>query len=78
MRTLIVGRFRRRVDAEGHLRVLKQMIPGVIYEIMFDITPEPTDSDDLTPPTLIGRKEKGELISPHLAGEGLGEKSIKE
>lgn len=48
MRTQIVGRFRRRSDAEGHLRVLKQIIPGVPYAIMFDITPE-----DLTLPTPI-------------------------
>ncbi|MCA1993222.1 MAG: hypothetical protein LDL41_14470 [Coleofasciculus sp. S288] len=49
MRTQIVGRFRRRVDAEGHLRILKQMIPAIHYEIMFDITPEPTNAKDLTP-----------------------------
>ncbi|HEY9637300.1 MAG TPA: hypothetical protein V6D14_28125 [Coleofasciculaceae cyanobacterium] len=47
----IVGRFRRRVDAEGHLRILKQLIPNVPFEIMFDITSEHTDSEDLTPPT---------------------------
>jgi hypothetical protein len=40
MRTLIVGRFRRRVDAEGHLRILKQMMPSVPFEIVFDIMPD--------------------------------------
>jgi len=45
----IVGRFRRRVDAEGHLKILKQLIPNVPFEIMFDITPEPTNLEDLTP-----------------------------
>ncbi len=49
MRSPIVGRFRRRGDAEGHLRVLKQMIPDVTYEIMFDITPQHIDSEDLAP-----------------------------
>ncbi len=44
----IVGRFRRRSDAEGHLQVLKRMIPAISYEIMFDITPEDTDSADLS------------------------------
>jgi hypothetical protein len=53
------------------------MIPCVAYEIIFDITPEPTDSDDLTPRP-IRSKEMEELISPLLAGEGLGERSIKE
>ncbi|HEY9650221.1 MAG TPA: hypothetical protein V6C95_06135 [Coleofasciculaceae cyanobacterium] len=49
MRTQIVGRFRRRGDAEGHLQILKQLIPGVAYEIMFDITPEPRDSENIVP-----------------------------
>jgi hypothetical protein len=40
MRTLIVGRFRRRVDAEGHLRILKQMMPNVPFEIIFDVIPD--------------------------------------
>ena len=40
MRTLIVGRFRRRVDAEGHLRILKQIMPSVRFAIMFDVPPD--------------------------------------
>jgi hypothetical protein len=40
MRTLIVGRFRRRVDAEGHLRVLKQIMPSVPFEVVFDVMPD--------------------------------------
>jgi len=47
MRSPIVGRFRRRVDAEGHLQVLKRMMPTVPFEIMFDVTPEQTDSQDI-------------------------------
>jgi hypothetical protein len=47
MRSSIVGRFRRRVDAEGHLRVLKQLMPTVPYAIVFDMTPEQTDSEDI-------------------------------
>jgi hypothetical protein len=47
MRSKIVGRFRRRVDAEGHLRVLQQMIPTVPFEIMFDVLPEETDVEHL-------------------------------
>jgi len=72
----IVGRFRRRVDAEGHLRILKQLIPNVPFEIMFDITPE---DEDLTPqpPSLRGKGEH-ESNSPLLAGEGLGERSSEE
>ena len=38
MHTLIVGRFRRRVDTEGHLRILKQLMPNVPFEIVFDVT----------------------------------------
>jgi hypothetical protein len=44
MRTLIVGRFRRRVDAEGHLRIFKQMIPSVPYEIVFDVMPDEVET----------------------------------
>ena len=40
MRTLIVGRFRRRVDAEGHLRILKQMMPSIPFAIVFDAMPD--------------------------------------
>ncbi len=44
MRTIIVGRFRRRVDAEGHLRILKQMIPSVPFEIVFDVMPDEVET----------------------------------
>ena len=52
----IVGRFRRRVDAEGHLRILKQLIPNVPFEIMFDIASE---DEDLTPPTPLPSPREG-------------------
>jgi hypothetical protein len=79
----IVGRFRRRVDAEGHLKILKQLIPNVPFEIMFDITSEHTDSEDLTPLTSslklrLPYKGRGEPDSPLLAGKGLGERSTEE
>ena len=45
----IVGRFRRRVDAEGHIRILKQLMPTVPFEIMFDIASEDTEEADSTP-----------------------------
>jgi hypothetical protein len=40
MRTLIVGRFRRRVDAEGHLRILKEIMPSVPFEVVFEVMPD--------------------------------------
>ena len=43
MRTLIIGRFRRRVDAEGHLRILKQLMPSIPFEIVFDVMPDNPD-----------------------------------
>jgi hypothetical protein len=75
----IVGRFRRRVDAEGHRKILRQLIPNVPFEIMFDITSEHTDSEDLTPqlPSLAGKGEPSSN-SPLRLGEGLGERSTKE
>ena len=71
----IVGRFRRRVDAEGHVKILKRMMPNVPFEIMFDVTPE---DEDLTPLTPLPYKGRGEPDSPLLAGEGLGERSTEE
>ncbi|HAG84845.1 MAG TPA: hypothetical protein DCL61_27780 [Cyanobacteria bacterium UBA12227] len=44
MRTLIIARFRRRVDAEGHLRILKQLMPSVPLEIVFDLIPDNSDN----------------------------------
>lgn len=73
----IVGRFRRRSDAEGHLQILKRMIPNVPFEIMFDINPEHTE--DLTPqPLSLAEKGEHESNSPLLQEEGLGERSTEE
>ena len=44
MRTIIVGRFRRRIDAEGHLRILKQMMPSIPFEIVFDVMPDEVET----------------------------------
>ena len=33
---ITVGRYRRRTDAEGHVRVLKQMIPDIELAIIFE------------------------------------------
>ena len=75
----VVGRFRRRVDAERHLKILKRMIPNVPFEIMFDITPEDTTLEDLTPPSpsLAGKGEH-EPNFPRLAGEAQAERSTEE
>jgi hypothetical protein len=34
----MVDRFRRRSDAEAHLRVLRQINPDAVYEILFDVS----------------------------------------
>ncbi len=69
----IVGRFRRRVDAEGHRKILKQLIPNVPFEIMFDITSEHSDSEDLTPQqsSLLGKGEP-DSNSPLKSRRGAG------
>ena len=36
IQSVIVGRFRRRVDAEEHLKFLRQRIPKVKFFIVFD------------------------------------------
>jgi hypothetical protein len=33
---LIVARFRRRTDAEGHLRILKHMVANAEFAIVFE------------------------------------------
>lgn len=38
---LTVARFRRRSDAEGHLRALKQVMPQAEFAIMFESPREP-------------------------------------
>jgi hypothetical protein len=37
----VIARFRRRNDAEAHMRVLQQQAPTVRYEVVFDAGGEP-------------------------------------
>lgn len=43
MENQIVGRFRRRSDAEAHLQVLCRLIPGVSFTLIFNVGVEPQD-----------------------------------
>lgn len=38
LQQITVGRFRNRSDAEGHLRVLKQLMPQSQFAIVFDLS----------------------------------------
>jgi hypothetical protein len=38
LQQITVGRFRNRSDAEGHLQVLKQLIPQSQFAIVFDLS----------------------------------------
>jgi hypothetical protein len=40
MQRTIVGRFRSRSDADGHLRCLRQLIPHASFVVVFDLQPE--------------------------------------
>lgn len=40
MQRVIVGHFRSRSDAEGHLRCLRQLIPGASFVVVFDCQQE--------------------------------------
>ncbi len=44
MRSQLIIRFRRRNDAEAHLRILRANNPSASYEIVFDVFP-PEHSD---------------------------------
>ncbi|MEQ9373006.1 MAG: hypothetical protein RIG63_28890 [Coleofasciculus chthonoplastes F3-SA18-01] len=49
MQRTIVGRFRSRSDADGHLRCLRQLIPHASFVVVFDPQPdEETVSVSLT------------------------------
>jgi hypothetical protein len=36
MQRMIVARFRKRNDAEAHLKTLRQLTPETVYQIVFD------------------------------------------
>ncbi len=40
MQRAIVGRFRRRSDADGHLLCLRQLMPQVKFVVVFDLQPD--------------------------------------
>ncbi|EGK88703.1 hypothetical protein [Microcoleus vaginatus] len=33
----IVGRYRSRSDAEGHLQLFRQRVPNIRFEVVFDL-----------------------------------------
>ncbi|AOY81839.1 SPOR domain-containing protein [Moorena producens JHB] len=37
MQRVVVGRFRNRSDAEGHLKALKRLMPDAQFVIVFDV-----------------------------------------
>jgi hypothetical protein len=56
MQRTIVGRFRSRSDADGHLQCLRQLIPQASFVVVFDCQPdiEPgTDSPGTTEEVVI-------------------------
>lgn len=40
---VVVARFHRRVDAEGHLRFLRRSLPTVELQLVFDLPEEPAN-----------------------------------
>jgi hypothetical protein len=46
MQRLVVARCRRRNDAEEHLRVLRRLLPGARFVIVFDPALDRQDSSD--------------------------------
>jgi hypothetical protein len=50
LRHCIVARFRRRNDAESHLKLIRRLMPTVPFEIVFDVTPDERESKNpITP-----------------------------
>ncbi|NEO43649.1 MAG: SPOR domain-containing protein [Moorea sp. SIO4A3] len=46
MQRVVVGRFRNRSDAEGHLKALKRLMPDAKFVIVFDVG-NPMDKESL-------------------------------
>lgn len=46
MQRQVVARCRRRNDAEEHLRVLRRLLPGTSFAIVFDLALDRQDSSD--------------------------------
>ncbi|EGJ32117.1 MULTISPECIES: hypothetical protein [Moorena] len=45
MQRVIVARFRKRSDAEGHMQALKRLMPDAQFVIIFDIGEPITEED---------------------------------
>ncbi|NEO76817.1 hypothetical protein [Moorena sp. SIO4G3] len=41
MQRVVVARFRKRSDAEGHLKALKRLMPNAQFVIIFDVGNNP-------------------------------------
>ncbi|NEO94311.1 MAG: hypothetical protein F6K56_30620 [Moorea sp. SIO3G5] len=44
MQRVVVGRYRNRSDAEGHLKAPKRLMPDGEFVVIFDL-PEPMDEE---------------------------------
>jgi hypothetical protein len=44
----VIARFRRRNDADAHMRVLRQLAPTVRYEIVFAVGGDCSDESAIT------------------------------
>jgi len=55
MQRTIVGRFRSRSDADGHLQCLRQLIPHASFVVVFDLQPdiEPATDSSATPEEVV-------------------------
>lgn len=44
--TLIIQRFRKRSEAEEHLKILRRLSPDAVYEIVFDLPEERSEVEE--------------------------------
>jgi hypothetical protein len=45
-RSTVVARFRHRIDAEAHLKLLNQLTPSATYRVLFEPTTGNSDTSD--------------------------------
>ena len=69
LQRLIVARFRRRNEAEAHLQVIRRLMPGITYTIIFDPMPE-RDENEKSDRTVVSNSV-AKISYSHEADKGL-------
>ncbi|MBE9178755.1 hypothetical protein IQ268_09305 [Oculatella sp. LEGE 06141] len=64
-RSIIVARFRRRPEAEAHLRTMQQLLPTTHHTIVFDAIAQP--STEINIDSLVEMETRGDRFAPNIS-----------